>query len=175
MFQNRNRLKPGLGVDFQKFVKSVLLRELKKYILNNSIKWLIQASGFFFFPSAALLLCSFWPVQGICFQSSMGTSSVMYYHRRWTELTHSVISSALQPSLLVMIIEAVGLGGLFLLVPYPFTVLACKWLVHAGAPMTAAKGVTVKENKISAQCLSLEFPTENIFCFILFSSVCICR
>ena len=40
------------------------------------------------------------------------------------------------------------------------------WLVHAAAPVSAAKGRTVKEN--SSRVLGLEFPTGNTFLLILF-------
>lgn len=145
-----------------------------KNILNNSIKWLIQTWGFF---SPLQLSSSTGPVFS---KSSVGINKVMYRCRSWTELTHSGISTPLQPPWLVMIIEAAGLGGVFPLVPYPFTGLgdlAYKRLVHAGAPVTAAK--VVAEGK--QQCrsvhgvLSLEFPTGNIFLFILFSNVYICQ
>lgn len=52
----------------------------------------------------------------------------------------------MQPPLLVVIVEAVGLGSVCPVDPYPLTWFKMAWLVHAGAPMTAAKVRTLKEN-----------------------------
>lgn len=79
-------------------------------------------------------------------KSSTGLNKVMHDHRRETELTHSGISSPMQPPLLMTIVEAVGLGSVFPVDPYPLTWFKMAWLVHAGTPMAAAKMRTLKEN-----------------------------
>lgn len=52
----------------------------------------------------------------------------------------------MQPPLLMTIVEAVGLGSVFPVDPYPLTWFKMAWLVHAGTPMAAAKMRTLKEN-----------------------------
>lgn len=153
-------------------------------MLSNTIKWLVQVWGFF---SPLQLWCSaaFEQYRACIFKVfyRYKINKVIYHHRRWAELTHSSISSLLQPPSLVMVIAATGLGEVF----PPGSLLLCwfRWRdLQMVCPCWCSCDCCRSDNCEGKQqtrlvhnvwVLSLKFPAGNISIFILFSNVCLCQ